>query len=256
MQSERPYVSVIVPVYNGEAFLSEAIRSIQKQNYEELEIIIVDDGSTDDTAQIVANLGSNTRYVYQSNSGAAVARNTGLKMAQGSIIGFLDADDLWTENKLDIQLQHLVENPSVEIVLGYAKRMWAERGTSNYDQFTEPELLLSLGSSLVRKTVFKKVGHFDPTLRFCDDWDWFMRARELSVSIITHKEVVLYYRRHENNLTLQRELNDKAFAIILKKSLERRRAQHKGPAKSLQKISNIKVSSVSGIENRTLIEEE
>jgi len=234
----NPLVSVIIPVYNGERFLAEAIESVLAQTYRPVEVIVVDDGSTDGSAKIAAKFKDNVHYVYQPNSGPAAARNRGLKMVHGGIIGFIDADDLWTEDKLQVQLPHLAGDPSVEIVLGHIKRMWAAEGTRDYNQFTEPELALSLESCLFRKTVFDKVGYFDPTLCRCEDWDWFMRARELGVSIVTHEEVTAYYRRHEHNLTLQKELGDKYFAIVLKKSLERRRQQNNGVAASLPKISD------------------
>lgn len=116
-------VSVIIPVYNGEAFLAEAVESIQRQNCHSLEIIIVDDGSTDSTGSVVASLQADVRYVYQpNNSGPAAARNRGLQMAQGNVIGFLDADDdLWPDNKLAVQLACLAAQPRTEIVLGYVQ---------------------------------------------------------------------------------------------------------------------------------------
>ena len=89
-----PLVSVIIPVYNGEAFLRNAVHSIQQQSYQRIEIIIIDDGSTDGTADIAKSFGSDVRYVYQSNKRLPGARNTGLGQATGDIIGFLDADDL------------------------------------------------------------------------------------------------------------------------------------------------------------------
>src|SRR5712692_8045370 len=121
MKSDPFFVSVIVPVYNGEAFLAEAVDSIQRQAYQPLETIIVDDGSTDGTAGIAARFKDNVRYVYQSNNGPPAARNKGLKMARGNVIGFLDADDLWSENKLELQLAYLAEDSSVEIVLGHTQ---------------------------------------------------------------------------------------------------------------------------------------
>ena len=107
MNSEKPLVSVIMPVYNGAAFLTGAIDNIRRQNYEPLEIIIVDDGSTDSTGQIVASFGSDIRYVYQANQGPAAARNHGLRLATGDLIAFLDVDDLWAENRF-VQLEILV----------------------------------------------------------------------------------------------------------------------------------------------------
>lgn len=99
-------------------FLSEAVASIWQQNYHPLEIIIVDDGSTDETAELAKSLGKDIRYAYQRNSGPAAARNKGLEMACGDIIAFLDADDLWPPNKLRIQVTRLVNDPKLDVVLG------------------------------------------------------------------------------------------------------------------------------------------
>lgn len=239
MKFKDSEVSVIIPVYNGETFLLEALESIKRQTYQPLEIIIVDDGSTDDTAKVAKTFQGNVIYSYQVNHGPAAARNKGLRMAQGDVIAFLDADDLWSENKLEVQLLQLENDSAVEIVLGHTKRMWAKPGTHNYDRFTEPELALKLDSCLVRRSVFDKVGHFDESLRCCEDWDWFLRARELGVSFVTHAEVMAYYRRHDRNLTLQKEINDKYFAIVIKRSLERRRKQKRDLVNlSLPKLSS------------------
>ena len=120
MKSSRPMVTVIIPVYNGEEYLAEDIESVLGQTYHPLEIIVVDDGSTDDTATVASRFKELVRYIYQPNSGPAAARNRGLKMARGEVIGFVDADDLWVENKLDLQLGLLADNPSVQIVIGFA----------------------------------------------------------------------------------------------------------------------------------------
>ena len=97
-------LSVIMPVYNGAEFLAEAVASIVAQAYQPLEIIVVDDGSTDETATIVQSLGGEIRYLYQFNQGPAAARNAGLALAQGDLIAFLDVDDLWPADKLAQQM--------------------------------------------------------------------------------------------------------------------------------------------------------
>jgi glycosyltransferase involved in cell wall biosynthesis len=240
MKSDPFFVSVITPVYNGEAFLAEAVESIQQQNYHPLEIIIVDDGSTDDTARIAVSFKGNIRYVYQPNSGPPAARNRGLRMARGNVIGFLDADDLWSENKLDLQLAYLAEDSSVEIVLGRTQLMQLTRGVDGKPEFevsSDPSIALNLGSALFRKSVFDKVGLFDETLYHCDDWDWFMRARELDITMMIHQEVTRLYRRHERNITNQIELGNQYTIKMLKKSLDRRRQKNNGVATSLPKLS-------------------
>jgi len=114
----RPSVSVIIPVYNGETFVDEAIDSVIHQKYEPLEIIIVDDGSTDRTAEVIRGYGEKVQYRYQSNTGPAAARNSGLRVASGDVMAFIDADDLWPEGKLALQINRLQQEPTLEVVLG------------------------------------------------------------------------------------------------------------------------------------------
>jgi glycosyltransferase involved in cell wall biosynthesis len=244
MNSEQFFVSVIIPVYNGEKYLAEAVESIHLQNYEPIEIIIVDDGSTDNTAKIATSFkDSNIHYIYQPNSGPPVARNRGIRMARGNVITFLDVDDLWSNDKLQLQLAHLRQDESVEIVLGHTQleRVTGfEKGRHKSEKWAIPTLAMSMGSASFRKSVFDKVGLFDESQSYCDDMDWFMRARELGNCILVHPEVTLYYRRHRNNMTNQIELGNHHMLRMLKKSLDRRRCQKDQPAVSLKKMSELK----------------
>ncbi len=236
MNQTEYYVSVIIPVFNGEAYLAEAVESIHCQKHKPLEIIIVDDGSTDNTADLVAGLQGNIRYFYQTNSGPPAARNKGLHMAGGDVIAFLDADDLWSPNKLEIQLSHLAKDPSVEIVLGYTQLV---RYISGGDRAGKLERMSrawpapSMGSTIMRRSAFDRVGFFDENQLFGDDCDWLLRAKEYEIKMIVHQDVTQYYRRHQDNITNQRELDRRYFMTTLKKSLDRRRSGGKGPAKSL-----------------------
>ncbi|MGB0383496.1 MAG: glycosyltransferase family 2 protein [Ardenticatenaceae bacterium] len=234
MRSDPFFVSVIIPVYNGEAFLAEAALSVLRQHYEPLELIIVDDGSTDRTAEVAANLAGDVRYVYQPNRGAPAARNKGLKMARGNVIAFLDADDLWHENKLRLQLARLASHPLAELIVGYSQLLVPTASEPNFsnlskfERFGEPWLFLNLASAVFRTSVFEKVGLFDQELSQTDDLDWFMRARESKISMIVHHEVVLFHRRHKHNITNQREVNHLDHLKMLKKSLDRRRKRGHG----------------------------
>ena len=116
--SATPLVSVIVPAYNAARFLPHAVESIRRQDYLPLEIVIVDDGSTDDTAEVARDLGSDIRYVYQPNAGPAAARNRGLEQARRELIAFLDADDEWPPDKLRIQVGRLLAEPELDVVTG------------------------------------------------------------------------------------------------------------------------------------------
>ena len=237
MRSDGFYVSVVIPVYNGESFLAEAVRSIQEQNHKLLEIIVVDDGSVDGTARLAAEL--DVRYSYQVNRGLPAARNRGLELSRGDVITFLDVDDLWSRNKLRLQLAHLSENTATEIILGYTQLVQVlgfENGAHVSKEWSAPTLAMSMGAASFRRSVFDKIGLFDETQRYCDDLDWFMRARERGVSLLIHPQVTLYYRRHQNNMTNQIELGNQGMLRMLKKSLDRRRQEGR-PAKSLERLS-------------------
>jgi glycosyltransferase involved in cell wall biosynthesis len=252
MTSANPLVSVIMPVYNGAKFLAEAVTSIRQQSYHPLEIVIVDDGSTDETAEIVKGLGKDIRYAYQRNSGPAAARNKGLEMARGEIITFLDVDDLWPPDKLRIQVTRLwppdklriqvtrlVNDPNLDVVLGRIQLIklpgapeFQMQGPNN------TQVNVHLGSGAFRKSVFDKVGVFDETLRYSEDHDWFLRAREQGISMTIVEQVTLHYRLHGNNMT--QDKNAKGFQLtqVLKKSLDRRRQRGNGFIQSLPKISD------------------
>jgi glycosyltransferase involved in cell wall biosynthesis len=224
-------VSVIIPAYNCERFIGEAVASVRRQQYEPLEIIIVDDGSTDGTSSCVKSLGEDIRYVYQSNRGPAAARNRGITMAGGEVIAFLDADDYWPANKLKIQLARMNRNPEIEVVLGRIRFTGILTEADRKIRFEGPDntmININLGSGVFRRSVFDKVGLFDESLRHYEDHDWFLRAREKGVSIIILKDITLYYRRNENGLSRRKTKNDPSMIWILKKSLDRRRQEKKG----------------------------
>lgn len=249
MSSNSFFVSAIIPVLNGEAFLRDAVHSIQQQAYHPLEILIVDGGSTDDTAAIVVSLGEAVRFIPQyPEHGLAAARNTGLRLAQGNVIAFLDVDDLWSANKTQLQLAHLSADPPIEIVLGQTQKMQCtgvQDGKLQFKNWAGPELALSMGSGLFRRAVFDAVGPFDETLPFTCDWDWFMRAREQGIVMRAHPETVQYYRRHGGNMTEQIEAGNHDTLAMLKKSLTRRRQHTTGPVTSLPPLPAVSDSDSS-----------
>ena len=240
---DHPFISVIIPSYNGETYLAEGIESIMRQQYEPLEIIVVDDGSTDKTAQIAQSFPL-VRYEYQFNSGGpAKGRNRGLDLAQGELIAFLDQDDLWPEHKLEIQLAYLESHPNLEIVLGQIQIMRFVGLVNDRPQFettTEDWANLLLGSGLYKKSVFENVGRFDETLPISDDLDWIMRAREAAVSITILEDVTLFYRLHQHNAIHDKEARKHDFIRTLKKSLDRRRQQGQNLPASVPKFSNFR----------------
>ena len=235
--SQTPLISVIIPCYNGAAYLAEAVASIRRQDYPAVEIIIIDDGSTDDSAAVAATLdGDDLQYFHQQNLGAPGARNTGLKKASGGVISFLDADDVWSDNKLEVQMSLLNVHPEAGIVVGYSQTMQLtsrDQGNSVFEHISDPAPLLSLSCAAIRRSVFDTVGFMDQAQRYCDDWDWFMRVREQGIVIKIHTDLVHYYRRHESNMTNEVEIGNQQTLLMLKKSLDRRRRMKEGRAESL-----------------------
>lgn len=221
-------VSVIIPVYNGAKYLAEAVASIVRQDHAPLEIIIVDDGSTDETSAVARSLPGNIRYIYQPNSGAASARNLGLEMAIGDVICFLDADDMWSDDKLAVQLALLSADDALQVALGsasYFREAYPGDTQGQYDFYPESFPLLGLGAVAARRRVFDQVGLLDPELTYFEDVDWCIRVREAGISMLVHPEVVWLYRRHKENITNQKERMNHYFVLALKKSLDRRRAK-------------------------------
>lgn len=219
-------VSVIIPVYNGERFLAEAITSVLDQGMPALELIVIDDGSTDNSASVAQQFGQQVRYFYQPNSGPAAARNQGIEMSQGQIISFLDADDLFPPGKLSFQLGYLQANPDAGVSLGSARLFRSNPHLSpplSIEFYEDPFIMYLVGCALFRRQLFDEVGNFDPIMRYAEDIDWFLRARDAGTKIIHHPEITLFCRWHAHNMTNQIKPAQHYLAIALKRSLDRRR---------------------------------
>ncbi len=239
-------LTIIIPAYDAAAFIGQAIESVLAQDYRPIEVIVVDDGSNDATADIAERFGAPVICHRQANGGPPAARNRGLAMARGEYIGFLDADDLYEQRCLNRQVEKLRQNPGIDVVIGRLIREELDTGPGEPPRFkpveTEPQMNLQLGTGIFRRQVFERVGCMDESLRQSDDWDWFMRARELQVAMLLHDEIVLRQRLHLNNITRDRAANQHYLTVMLKRSLDRRRAGS-GQAQSLRNL-------VSDPENR------
>lgn len=225
MDNQQLFISVIIPVYNGEKYLAEAIENVKKQDYQPLEIIVIDDGSTDKTAEIAAKFKDSIRYIYQENSGPSAARNRGIRTAKGDVIAFLDVDDLWSDDKLKLQTSYLTEHPSVEIVQGLIQQIQRfedhENHRSIFKTVSNPYQFVNLGSALYRKSVFDKIGLFDETLRYGEDMDLFFKFWENNISKVVLDRVTLFYIKHNDNMTQGKKLVELGFVRIFKKHLDR-----------------------------------
>ncbi|MDB4915731.1 MAG: hypothetical protein JWM95_3375 [Gemmatimonadetes bacterium] len=225
---DRALISVIIPVYNGASFLGDAIESVLRQQYSLLDIIVVDDGSTDDLDGAIARLPIEVRLFRQENAGAGSARNRGIRYAAGDLIAFLDVDDLWPDHNLALLARRLREDAALDAVHGRAQLLRHDPAAARHGEFignpgeTFPGYL---GAGLYRRRVFESVGLFDPDLRYGEDQDWFNRATERRARIEHLEEVTLLVRRHEANMTRGKTLVELNLLRVFKKVLDRRRAE-------------------------------
>lgn len=215
-------VSVIIPVYNGEDYLADAIESVIAQTYRPIEVIVVDDGSTDNSADIACSY-KEIRYFYQSHAGVAVARNTGIVAAQGEFIAFQDSDDLWLSNKLMVQVEYLLKHLHVGGTISRIQHFYTP-GIRNKNRSLEREHI-ALATLVARKAVFKHVGEFDPSYSLGTDFDWFIRAKDLGISIVILSDVLMHRRIHDSNLSFQGQARRKSLLRIFKASIARQRKQ-------------------------------
>lgn len=222
-------ISCIVPVFNGERFLQEAVESILVQTYRPLEIIAVDDGSTDQTQAILTSYRDTVHFLEQSNAGPATARNTGIRAAKGEFIAFLDADDLWHPDKLTRQIARFDARPELDISVTQIRNFWMPEVNEEEARFQSDRRGQALpGYStvtlLARRALFDTVGVFDTSLKHGDDTDWFLRAEEQGAQIELMPEVLVYRRLHANNRSREWAARSRAeYLLLIKKLVERRR---------------------------------
>jgi glycosyltransferase involved in cell wall biosynthesis len=226
-----PRVSVVIPTYNHARWVGHAIRSVAAQRFRDLEIIVVDDGSTDDTARVVRDTEVPLRYVRQDNRGLSGARNTGIAAARGALVGFLDADDLWLPDKLSLQVAFL--DARAEAALVYADAVFFDEGTqrtvgTHAARHAHPSgriltaLLfdnpISSPTPLVRRTALAQAGGFDESLQACEDWDmWIRIARCAEIHCIDQPLAV--YRLHGDNMHADVARMKRSQHAVLKRTL-------------------------------------
>ena len=233
-------VTVIIPTYNSARYLGEAIESVLSQSYRPIEIIVVDDGSTDDSSSVVKSFGTSLiRYHHQSNQGTAAARNKGLELARGHVIAHLDADDLWEKNKLTLQMNaiqvadHYHSNePRPDIISGHVNEFYSPDLPSSHRERLRPPRQTVPGhvvsAMLVSREIHERVGPWDTSLSVGQDLDWIQRAQEMGIRTRMLPDVVLYRRLHASNKGLVHSDAIAQKLRILKASIERRRARGSG----------------------------
>ncbi|MBU1006396.1 MAG: glycosyltransferase family 2 protein [Candidatus Omnitrophica bacterium] len=194
-------ISVIIPTFNRESLLKKTIDSILSQTYQGFELIIVDDGSTDDTPRLISGIGRKIIYIKQENKGPASARNLGIKNSSKPFIAFLDSDDSWEKDKLEIQLKAMRENPDFQI--SHTNETWHKNGRLLNQKKKHKKCggyifdkclslcAVSMSTVMIKKEIFDTVGMFDESLSCCEDYDFWLRASVKHKFLLIEKPLTL-----------------------------------------------------------------
>lgn len=224
----NPLVSVMIGVYNAERYLGEAIESVLAQSYEPIELIVVDDGSTDASAA-VAQRYPQARTIRQPNGGNGSARNRAVQEATGELYAFLDADDRFTPGKLALQKAILDERPEIDMVFGHVREFFSpeldeETRAALRPPAPEPMPWTAPNLMLIRRESFLRVGAFTTAVRLGVTVDWIARASEAGLRYAMPDDVVLERRLHTQNNGLRERASRSQYLEVIRAAIERRRA--------------------------------
>jgi len=226
MSSDSHRISVIVPVRDGEQYLAEALESILRQSAQPFEVIVVDDGSTDATPSVAAQYGPAVRYARQPHAGVSAAVNLGVELARGDYLAFLDADDVWVADKLDLQLQALGQRVGIDLVFGHVAEFWSpELAEPARVALREPTAELPgycRGTMLASRSAVGRVGPFDTRWTVGEFVDWYARAVELGLRSHMLPDVLLRRRLHVTNSSRRAQKARVDYVRIARAALERR----------------------------------
>ena len=221
-----PKITVIVPAHNGAGFYNAAMDSVALQNWPDLEVIVVDDGSADNLSDVVRNSTVSVRYVRQEQQGPAAARNVGLGAASAELIAFLDIDDVWAEGHLARLCDALEQDAETGLAQGLVRQF--VKLPNGARMLSGAYRMPYLGSCLFRRSVFRQCGLFDETMTMGEDYDLMFRCWEHDVPKQNIDQVSLLYRRHEGNMT--RGKNRAANLAVMQRRMQRIRSGAIDPA--------------------------
>ena len=222
-------VSVVVPTYNRAGFVREAIASVLQQDYPDVELVVVDDGSRDGTAAVVSGFGSAVQYLWQENRGVSAARNRGAAASIGDLIAFLDSDDLWLPNKVSAQVAYFQAHPDAQAC--HTDEIWIRRGVRVNErrihrkqggwQFLAslPRCLISPSAIMMRRTLWDRLGGFDATLPACEDYDLWLRLTAIAPVGFLPERLVVKRGGHADQLSRRTPVLDRYRIQALEKAL-------------------------------------
>lgn len=227
MNKNNILISVIIPTYNSANYISESINSILSQSFNNVEIIIVDDGSTDDTKQIVSKTDKRIYYYSQEHKGISAALNKAVKLSNSSFLSFLDADDLWYPNKLELQLSFLLNNQDIDMVFGHVVHFISpELSREEMDHVKCPQNAMpgySRSAMLIRKESYLQAGSFSEKYSVGEFIEWYSRAQEIGLKSYLLSDLVLKRRIHKQNTTMNNNRLGSDYAKLLKVAIDRKR---------------------------------
>lgn len=215
-----PKISIVIPTYNRGNMIEHTIYSILNQTYKDYEIIIVDDGSTDDTKQRLEKFGNQIRYFYQNNKGVSAARNRGIKKANGQYIVFCDSDDLFLPTKLEKQISYIEKHPSCEFLYTWYYKVYQNNNNDKILRGNESckslecfrfclltrKIEIRTSTVMVKKSCFKKVGLFNKKYWKTEDWDMWLRLAKHYVGTCIEEPLTIHVR-HDNNISRDKSIN-------------------------------------------------
>lgn len=224
-------VSVIIPTYNRLPMLKEAIHSVLDQDFEDFELIVVDDGSTDGTSDEIRRYGGRVKLIQNNeNKGVSFSRNRGILQSKGKYIAFLDSDDLWVKGKLKLQVSFLDENPQYPMC--YTDEIWIRKGKrvnpmKKHEKYSGwifekclPLCIISPSSTMMRRSLFSQVGLFDEALPVCEDYDFWLRVSSRFPIFFIPEKLIIKRGGHSDQLSQREWGNDRYRVIALEKILQ------------------------------------
>lgn len=219
-------LSIVIPCFNAERYISLALKSIFAQGISPLEVIVVDDGSTDSSAKEVEAFGDSVRLVSAPHRGISASRNEGIALSNGRLLAFLDADDLWPLGSLRVRLEAL--KGGIECVFGAVENFVSDDAEFPHRaslHFTQNALVGRMpGTMLIQRAAFDRVGLFDTSFEIGEMFDWISRAEQVGLKFAQVKEIVLRRRIHNNNTTLKYRQNKHDYLRALRAAIARKNA--------------------------------
>jgi len=222
-------VSVVIPTYNRFPRVKDAVESVLNQTYRDFELLVVDDGSTDGTGEVLRAFGEKVKYVSQDNRGVSAARNLGLRISGGKYLAFLDSDDLWEPKKLETQVRCMDVNP--QFPLCYTDEVWIRKGIrvnpkkrhAKYSGWIFekclPLCIISPSSVLMKGSLFNEIGGFDENLPVCEDYDFWLRVTCRYPVLFIDKKLIVKRGGHADQLSTRSWGNDRYRVMALEKLL-------------------------------------